>query len=360
MSALTCPTCGVPMHAEQSCSRCNALTAIALPGTAAQVKTTPPVASEAAFCEGLPPMPARLPLPERRLFTFGRVMFWSAALAVVAILIGLLIPAVQKLREAEARTQSYNNLKQIALASHSFFDAQKRLPFNGSAVAVHGEPYSLEAKAREFKSGSWGFQIAPYVDRERMFVTGTSNVGINAYMCPGRGRPKTTDTPGAGAATPPWADYVINPWLNDAHGGSANAPDVRRTLVGITDGTSNTIMFGHGQINPADYSATEAMPGYMDTILIGGTTATALSSNPNLGLVSFDRDSADTRTDAARGFGSPFPQGCVMAMCDATVRTFPYAMHVGSFDGNGTGVPMGSLAVFLTPDGGEILTLRCD
>ena len=156
------------------------------------------------------------------------------------------------------------------------------------------------------KSGSWCWQILPYIEQGPLYnIAGSptsSNGPIPPYVCPGRGRAGTLSTVPQivlGPAAPPLApsstiatlpvspttDFVINPYLNDSVAGNVAAPNAKRTLIGIGDGSSNTILYGHGQIRPIDYTSSTftndaavrpgpTQPtGYIDSYLIGGSGA---------------------------------------------------------------------------------------
>jgi len=280
-------------------------------------------------------------------------------IAIIAILIALLVPAVQKVRQAAARTQSTNNLKQIGLAFHGFHDANKRLPFNGTVMAVTGNN----------TTGSWAFMILPYIDQGPMFqpsagaALATLTSGVAAYMNPGRGRPSyctvyAASTSGVNA-TPllgPWTDYMLNPYLNSP-AGNPNTPDVKRTLVGITDGSSNTVFVGDGQMIPVNYSSSSIIANMDDSIFTGGSNGMVRSANQVAVLNQVD---ISTATAVNSAWGGPFPQGSLFAMGDATVRMFPYTTYTGGTITAGVCTAVNgatTLGYFLTPTSGEVVTL---
>jgi hypothetical protein len=126
----------------------------------------------------------------------------------------------------------------------------------------------------------------------------------------------------------PTTDYALNPYINNPTipASTVNSANSKRKLNTITDGTSNTIMIGHAYVAVADYRLITPQATYRLPIFNGGVLANA---RPGVGdALTWLRDGAAITNNQ---WGSPMPDGGLMAMADGTVRIFPYGMNLQNF-----------------------------
>lgn len=245
----------------------------------------------------------------RRAFTLIELL---VVIAIIAILIALLVPAVQKVREAAARTQCINNLKNIGLAAHSYHDAKKKMVLNGINTT---NPIDW----------CWAFQILPYIDQgplHQLGMAGTPNqsVGLAVYLCPGRGRRKfSTSGSNSPGFNGPFTDYKINwvSWVNETNGDTGRAITMSR--ITSQNGTSNTIFVGEGGLDPNEYERTHAS-NWEENIYSGGYGGTGR------GGLTIRRDTVGV--GQGDYWGSPH-EACPFVWCDGTVKMVAYS-HSGS------------------------------
>jgi prepilin-type N-terminal cleavage/methylation domain-containing protein/prepilin-type processing-associated H-X9-DG protein len=207
----------------------------------------------------------------RRGFTLIELL---VVIAIIAILIGLLLPAVQKVREAASRTQCVNNMKQWGLAIHGYHDVRQEFPYARASVTSGGTTYVggyttgyyIYVPATEQTVGGWNTRCLPFVEQANLFkpieactTTAQLNTAFNTFLntkiklmfCP-----SDTLAQGASASGAAVTTYLGVTGNNEVYGSDATngifavytyssytgKKPVR--MASVTDGTSNTVMVG--------------------------------------------------------------------------------------------------------------------
>jgi prepilin-type N-terminal cleavage/methylation domain-containing protein len=273
-------------------------------------------------------------------------------IAIIGVLVALLLPAVQQAREAARRMSCESNLKQIGLGIHNHHDVNlSLLPTTiGEGVAAANAGFPGIAEPDGFVM--WSVLLLPYIEQQSAFSlwdlkiqTSRQNPQayqqqIKPYWCPSRLKQVLSvndfRTPGGGIG-----DYNPNqgtiPGVNNANADGpflqaipefatvagavvVNSWKPRLRLANITDGTSNTLLFGEKHIRPLSLRGKNE-----DRSIFGGQNnsnrrCAGIQQN-NMANVRPLRPANDENGQFAnQSFGGPHPGVCVFALGDGSVR----------------------------------------
>jgi len=247
--------------------------------------------------------------------------------AIIAILIGLLLPAVQKVREAAARMTCSNNIKQLALAIHAYHDSKGYLPTGGtdwpSGFARASTGQLLDPP---YQGAGWMVQILPYIEQGNLYASADAVMiatPVRTYFCPARRPPTARD---GGHGTRAMNDYCSVTGSGGEYNGSGPYFGVIvRNVSGlinlnhVTDGTSNTLMLGEKRMDPAVYVGNVGV-WYDDQGYTDGWDSDIVRCT-NYGLA---RDGVGVNGNE---FGSPHVAGMQAAFADGSVKLISYTIN---------------------------------
>jgi prepilin-type N-terminal cleavage/methylation domain-containing protein len=299
-------------------------------------------------------------------------------IAIIAVLIGLLLPAVQKVREAASRAKCSNNVKQMALAWHNHHSTLGFFPTGGlhywrppngpkPALARHDLPITVPTNTAlttsANQSGGWLYQILPYIEQDAVWritdVTTLNRALVPTAQCPSRGprliqqSPQRYVTDYAGCMgninnedTYPQNGMLVRTFLNVSTSGNptgtiltnSNNGGSALTVMDVADGTSNTLLLGEKAMPPERYQNT----GWsMEAWHVGCSVATGRMTRTNRMPVG-DTDPVLTNgscpdcVPAIERFGSPHGGGFVAGMADGSVRMISFGISPDNYVRLGT------------------------
>jgi prepilin-type N-terminal cleavage/methylation domain-containing protein len=303
-----------------------------------------------------------------RAFTLVELL---VVIAIIAILIGMLLPAVQKVREAAARSQCMNNVKQMSLATVNAADTNQQIlplgrgwypnttgpsPGNGYFGALgHILPFieqqNVYNQAVVLPTDSYGI---PGGNTYQMWSaafwsSGTTNVGmadaiVKSYRCPSDPSISTIDQSGQGGMDTTCTSYGFNAQVlvDEWNNGAINAPNIPLSFPGgIPDGTSNTCFYTEHYAR-----------------CIGNPSAGTMTPYPT-----GDNSLFSPANQTGVGIGPSYPQwGPVStSQCNFTMPSSGHTagIMVGMADGSvrfvGQGISPTTWWYVMTPQGGEVL-----
>ena len=235
----------------------------------------------------------RIRKADKRGFTLVELL---VVIAIIGILIGMLLPAVQQVREAARRTQCLNNLKQLALGSLNFESSNMNFPTaGGQTTAIYNTAEEFGAR-NGFENLGWAYQILPFIEQQALFTKRTQDgykngdpiffeVKLPSLNCPSRGERTRILSDGVLLAMgdyaglignwnePGWegpefseganpsageAEFVWTGIISKAGHFNWNGPKLtkfpRIGFGAISDGSSNTILFMEKAVAADAYS----------------------------------------------------------------------------------------------------------
>jgi prepilin-type N-terminal cleavage/methylation domain-containing protein/prepilin-type processing-associated H-X9-DG protein len=264
----------------------------------------------------------------RRGFTLIELL---VVIAIIGILIGLLLPAVQKVREAAARVQCINNLKQIGLACHGYHDSQQSLP--PGYLATAGYPDTTPG-------WGWAAFLLPYLEQDNLYrqinfgqpvqYSPAAQAVLKVYLCPSDTPPlapfSVTDAAGAALLLAAPSSYAATVGqdaseVDDPTGDGVFYRNSRTRLTDITDGTSQTVLAG-------DRAWAQTMGSWVGAPSGAVTRAGARNAWPNAtgpaqALTLVHNNWVNITTDSDGGlddFSSNHPGGVNLLFADGSVH----------------------------------------